>query len=134
MAVFLDVLLPAELLEYWLNAALASLAACAIAIALSRRTRWSLPLRHALLVAALGVSLLAPLVIPWFQPPSLWSIRAAELPDRPPHSADTAPRATSYPREAEEPQGSESLSTQVAEATAGRPKTAGGVATRPISV
>ena len=56
-----QLLLPADFLIPCLNAAVASLVACGIAVALSRRTAWSLPVRHALLAAALAVSLTAPL-------------------------------------------------------------------------
>jgi WD40 repeat protein/beta-lactamase regulating signal transducer with metallopeptidase domain len=67
-----EMCLPAAVLIFCLNAALISLEACAIATVLGRRTVWSLPVRHALLVAALGASLLAPVAMPLF--PSVWAI------------------------------------------------------------
>ncbi len=73
-----NVLLPAGFLIHCLNVALASVVACAIAVVLSRRHTWSLPTRHALLVAALAASLLAPLIAPLLSLPSLWTIRCPD--------------------------------------------------------
>lgn len=73
-----DVLLPAGFLIHCLNVALASIVACALAVVLSQRQTWSLPTRHALLVAALAASLLAPLVAPLLPLPPLWTIPGPE--------------------------------------------------------
>ena len=79
-------LLPQDWLINCLNAAIAALMACAVALVLSRRTNWSLPTRHALLVAGLGASLLLPLVMPLVHLPTFWAIpvAAAVAPQSPP--------------------------------------------------
>jgi len=76
----LQLSLPAGFLMYCLNAAVASLVACAIAVVLSRRAAWSLPMRHAMLVAAFTACLTAPLFVPLFNLPSLWAINVEQLP------------------------------------------------------
>ena len=73
-----DVVLATGFLVFCLNAALGSVVACAIAVILSRRSTWSLPVRHALLAAALAASVMAPLVIPLFHVPSVWAIGVSE--------------------------------------------------------
>jgi len=77
-----DLSMPAGFLVHCLNAATASSLACAIAVVLSRRSTWSLPARHALLVAALITSLTAPLVIRMFHLSSVWAIRVSEIFDQ----------------------------------------------------
>ncbi len=79
-------LLPAEVLIPSLNAAVAATLACGMALALSRRTHWSLPMRHALLVAALATTLLAPLVISLVRVPAMWSVSVAAAADGEPSS------------------------------------------------
>ncbi len=77
-------LLPLDVLIPCLNAAVASLVACAIAVVLSRRAAWSLPVRHALLVAAFAASLTAPLLVSLVHLPSLWAINVVATVEPPP--------------------------------------------------
>lgn len=74
MTTLLNFVLPAEWLVQGMNAALAALLACAAAVAASRCRAWPLPTRHALLVAALAISVAAPLVSPFCNLPSPWTI------------------------------------------------------------
>lgn len=85
-------------LTYCLNAALTSTVACAIAIALSRRQAWSLPVRHGMLVAALVVSLAAPLLMPLVELPSLFTVEVFEKVDGSWTSAEPAGAAAVRPR------------------------------------
>jgi beta-lactamase regulating signal transducer with metallopeptidase domain/thiol-disulfide isomerase/thioredoxin len=78
-----EALLPADVLVRFLNAALASSVACAIAVVLSRRTAWSLPTRHAMLLAAIVASLVAPWIVPRFHLPTVWAIQVSETFDQP---------------------------------------------------
>jgi beta-lactamase regulating signal transducer with metallopeptidase domain len=79
-----ELLLSDRWLLYGLNAAVASVVACTIAVLISRYSTWSLPARHAILMLAIAVCLLAPLTAPWIQLPSSWSIRVGEPPQLPP--------------------------------------------------
>lgn len=74
MIAFATWLLPEGVLVHCLNAALASLVACAVALLLVRRTSWSLPARHALLTVALATGLLLPLVLPLLHVPTPWTL------------------------------------------------------------
>ncbi|MBC7855572.1 MAG: M56 family metallopeptidase, partial [Pirellulaceae bacterium] len=89
MTALLEMSLPANYLAYCLNAAVASVVACALAVVLSRRQAWSLPARHAILVAAIAGSLLAPLVIPLVHLPSPWAIHVSEALGQPRMSVET---------------------------------------------
>lgn len=85
-------------LTHCFNAALASTVACAMAIALGRRQAWSLPVRHGMLVAALVVSLAAPLLMPLVDPPSLFTVELAEKVDGSRASAEPTEAAAVRPR------------------------------------
>ena len=91
--------LPANFLIHCLNAAVASVVACAMAVVLSRRQAWSLPARHAILVAALVASLLAPLVISLVHLPSVWAIQVSETGDEPLTSVETRPTESLHEHE-----------------------------------
>ncbi|MDB5391584.1 MAG: blaR, partial [Planctomycetaceae bacterium] len=89
MNVFSEFLLSAGFLVHCLNAAVGSLVVCSISVVLSRRTRWSLPVRHALLVGGLAVGLIVPVVVPWCSLPAVWSIQIAGTFDRPQLPSDS---------------------------------------------
>ena len=99
MTSLLEIMLPANFLVYSLNAAVASVVACAIAVVLSRRQTWSLPARHAILVAAIAASLLAPLVMPLVPLPSLWAISVSEAVYQPLKSVETKPAGSNHEQE-----------------------------------
>lgn len=88
----LSLLLPTGVLIYCLNVALASVVVCAMAIMLSRRASWSLPVRHALPVAALAIGMVVPVVIPFVRLPTNWSIRVSQ-PALPAPAVSEAPLA-----------------------------------------
>ena len=97
-------LLSMDFLIYCLNAAIAALVACAIALVLSRRADWTLPTRHALLVAGLATSLLIPLTVPMVHLPTVWAIPIADTIDLPPTTDTTRTiEATHRERTAEIP-------------------------------
>lgn len=83
MSAFSEMLLPAGFLVHCLNAAVASVVVCTISVLLSRRSTWSLPVRHAVLVAGLAVGLIVPLVIPLCPVPAIWSIWISDTLDPP---------------------------------------------------
>jgi len=92
-----DVLPPAALLVFAFNAAFASLAVCATAVVLSRVLSRSLPARHALLVVAIAVCLVAPLVMPLLHVPAVWTIQIAET------GEESSAPAASKPADAKPP-------------------------------
>jgi beta-lactamase regulating signal transducer with metallopeptidase domain/thiol-disulfide isomerase/thioredoxin len=89
----LQLLLPMDRLMECLNAAIAAPVACAMALVLSRGAKWSLPLRHALLVAGLAASLLLPLAMSLFHLPTIWAVPVAEAAD------PSSPLLTTLPHE-----------------------------------
>lgn len=93
MTSFTELLPPAGFLVHCLNAALAPVVACAVAIVLSRRSSWSLPARHALLVIALVASLAAPVASPLFRWPSIWAIQMTAKSEGPLPAVDLQPNA-----------------------------------------
>jgi beta-lactamase regulating signal transducer with metallopeptidase domain/thiol-disulfide isomerase/thioredoxin len=90
MTLLLPLLLSTQFLFNCLNAAIAALVACAIALVLSGRADWSLPTRHALLVVGLVASLLIPLAMPMVHLPTVWAIPIADAVDA--HSPTDATR------------------------------------------
>ena len=103
MTSLLQVLLPVRILMYCLNTAVASLIAGGIAVTLSRGAAWSLPARHAVLVAAFAVSLTAPFFVPLFHPASVWSIIVAAKVEPSRKSALRQPIEANHLVEAHEP-------------------------------
>jgi beta-lactamase regulating signal transducer with metallopeptidase domain/thiol-disulfide isomerase/thioredoxin len=71
-------LLSVGILVQCLNVIGASVVACLVALLLNRRREWSLPTRHALLVTALVVSMLAPVFLFVFDVPSIWPVSLSE--------------------------------------------------------
>ncbi len=64
-----------------------------LAVVLSRVLAWSLPVRHGLLVVAIGACLVVPLAISLFQVPALWTIQIDETVEN--SSAEVETKATS---------------------------------------
>lgn len=86
MTSFFEIVLPASFLVHAFNYAMASLLACALALGIGGMRAWSLPVRHAVLVAGLAVSLLAPVTLLMFHWPAFLSIPVIETEQPPPAS------------------------------------------------
>ncbi len=121
MSSFSDLLVSTPFLVRCLNAALASAAACALAILLSRRRTWSLPARHAVLVAAIVISLLAPLVVPLFHPPAIWAFGVSATADRVEPTAGSQPNRLIPSANSQESPASNPIPIPVADTNPNRP-------------
>ncbi len=121
MTSFSDLLASTPFLVRCLNAALASVAACILAILLSRRRTWSLPARHVVLVAAIVISLLAPLVVPLFHPPANWAFGVSATADRTEPKAGPQPNRMTESANSQEPPTSNSVPIPVADTHSNRP-------------
>jgi beta-lactamase regulating signal transducer with metallopeptidase domain/thiol-disulfide isomerase/thioredoxin len=134
MTSFSYLLLPSGFLVHCLNAALAPVVACAVAVVLSRRSTWSLPVRHALLVTALVASIAAPIASPLFRLPTIWAIRVTSNPERPLPAVDLQPKALIHSPQAVEPPVANAISIPVAETNNDRPEFAEAAVIPPVSV
>ncbi|MCY2963534.1 MAG: M56 family metallopeptidase, partial [Planctomycetota bacterium] len=90
----LQVSLPGSILLTVLNAMVASLLACGVALLLCRRVSWSLPTRHALSVAAIAVSLATPLLVSVLRLPPLWTIEDGDRVTLPAPTVSSPPVVT----------------------------------------